>query len=92
MLLAQFLGIVHEIAPRFLSRRPRNFVRRGHFDPALVAVGHLSPSARAIVGGFVRRRIKVAVVSNFEERVAAAGLRPGGTTAFERLEDWRAGS
>jgi hypothetical protein len=41
MLLAQFVGIVHEILPRFLlGRRPRGFKVCKHFEPALLALGN----------------------------------------------------
>jgi hypothetical protein len=71
MLLAQFLGIVHEIKPNFLSgRRPPGFVRSGHFDPALLTIGHLSGTATAICDGFVDRKFRITVITNFDSRVS----------------------
>jgi hypothetical protein len=61
MLLAQFVGIVLEILPRFLSsqRRPRGHVARGHFDPTLVALGTFSANAQGIVKHYPRRKYRV---------------------------------
>ena len=72
MLLAQFIGIVHEVAPGFISgsRRPRNFVKDRHFDPALVTVGSLARTSSAIRDGFRDRSIHVGILTNFDVKIA----------------------
>jgi hypothetical protein len=71
MLLAQFVGIVHEIKPAFLSgRRPPRFAAEGHFDPALVTLGHLARTAGAIRNGFIERRFRIRVITNFDARIS----------------------
>lgn len=72
MLLAQFLGIVHELKPAFItqSRRPRGFVRGRHFDPALLTLGHLHPNGRGIREGFRQRGFKLRIVTSLDHRVA----------------------
>lgn len=66
MLLAQFLGIVHEVKYRFVSgqRRPRGFCSSSHFDPALITIGYLQPTTQRIRDGFRKRGYRVAVVSD----------------------------
>jgi hypothetical protein len=72
MLLAQFVGIVHEVTPAFISgrRRPRNFVKHGHFDPVLVTVGSLARTAGAIRDGFRSRSMHIGVVTNFDIKIS----------------------
>jgi hypothetical protein len=71
MLLAQFVGIVHEIKPGFLKgRRPHGFVARAHFDPALVTVGPVARTAGAIRDGFAARGFRIQVVTNFDNRIS----------------------
>jgi len=71
MLLAQFVGIVHEIKPRFLlGRRPRGFIAADHFDPSLITVGHLARTAGAIRRGFSDRRFRIRVVTNFDAKIS----------------------
>ncbi len=71
MLLAQFVGIVHEIKPTFLSgRRPRGFLRESHFDPALVTVGPVARTAGAIRDGFKARGFRIGIITNFDNRIS----------------------
>jgi hypothetical protein len=72
MLLAQFIGIVHEIKPSFLNsgRRPRGFLANDHFEPALVTVGHLARTAGAIRDGFAARRFHIRVITNFDAKIS----------------------
>ena len=77
MLIAHFIGIVHELQPRFLSgRRPYGFSARGHFDPALVSLGYLHGTCGKIVSGFRARKCKVKVVPDFDSELSklAQGL------------------
>jgi hypothetical protein len=79
MLLAQFVGMVHEISPRFISSgsRPRNFRRDRHFNPALLTVGPLARTARAIHDGFRERGLKIQVVSNLDVEISWLGHSHG---------------
>lgn len=72
MLLAHFVGIVHEIQPAFLGgSRPRGFARASHFAPALFTVGSITPNSTLILGGFLTRKYKVNVVPTFDVKIAA---------------------
>lgn len=68
MLLAQFLGIVHEIRPEFL--RPAHALGGAHLPPILIALGHFSGNAAAIVGAYASRGIKVTIAENYDVRLA----------------------
>ena len=71
MLLAQFVGIVKEIKPMFLSGcRPERFREDGHFDPALIAVGHLHGTARSIVGAYRARGYFIRIVPAMESKLS----------------------
>jgi hypothetical protein len=82
MLLAQFIGIVHEVTPRFLNGRvPPGFVRDGHFRPALITIEHLRPTSKEIVDAFVTRGFKVKICPGLDNFVA----RCGWATAIESV-------
>lgn len=76
MLLAQFIGIVLEIKPAFVkgARRPSGHVARGHFDPALVALGTFSANASRIVEHYPARGYRVNVVPRLDAEAAAGTL------------------
>lgn len=46
MLLAQFVGIVHEIRPIQLGGKPRGFKKHKHFYPALISLGYLQGTSK----------------------------------------------
>ncbi len=72
MLLAQFIGIVHEIKPQFLrDPSPVGFGPTLQLPPTLVALGHFSGNSKAIVDAFVRRSILVCIAEGFDIRLAA---------------------
>lgn len=72
MLLAHFVGIVHEIQPTFLGRRrPYGFARDDHFAPTLFTVGRITPNSTQIVDGFSTRKYRLNVVPAFDLSVAA---------------------
>ena len=74
MLLAQFIGIVHEVSPQFLSGRvPYGFRRDGHFVPALITVSHMKRSSREIVESFAPRGYRVQVLPGLDAYVARRG-------------------
>lgn len=76
MLLAQFIGIVHEIKPEFMGGRLlRTFSKARHLTPALVTLGNFSGNSRQIVASYKRRRIRVTITENFDMRLA--NLRGG---------------
>jgi hypothetical protein len=72
MLLAQFVGIVHEIKPQFLrAPSPLGFGPTLQLPPTLVALGHFSGNSKAIVEAYERRSILVCIAESFDIRLAA---------------------
>jgi len=67
MLLAQFVGIVHEIKPKFLNRSK---YKSPHPPPTLIALGHFSGNAQSIVKAYPARKIVVNVAENYDMRLA----------------------
>jgi hypothetical protein len=73
MLLAQFVGIVHEIKPDFL--RPvldaddTVATDERHLRPALVSVGPLGATSADIIAGFARRGFRLNVIPTFDQRI-----------------------
>lgn len=77
MLLAQFVGIVHEIKPRFLvppSRR--KYGGRDHLPPTLIVLGHFSGNSAEIVRSYRRRNLQINIAESFDVRVAWARNEP----------------
>jgi hypothetical protein len=72
MLLAQFLGIVHEVTPKFLRRDKKYRLGNDHLHPALIALGSLTPNARDILRSFKRRKYKITIAEFFDIRLSAA--------------------
>jgi hypothetical protein len=72
MLLAQFVGIVHEITPKFLRRDKKYRLGNDHLHPALIALGSLTPNAQDIVKSFQRRKYNITVAELFDIRLSAA--------------------
>ncbi|MEQ8690196.1 MAG: hypothetical protein RIC89_05080 [Pseudomonadales bacterium] len=71
MLLAQFVGIVHEILPSFIGGRlPYGFMSGDHLLPALASLGHFSGNATTIVNAYKKRNIRVAIATNFDIQIA----------------------
>lgn len=68
MLLAQFIGIVHEIKPGFL--KDRMSVAKEHLSPVLIALGHFSGNASSIVEAYKGRGIHVTIAENYDVRLA----------------------
>jgi hypothetical protein len=68
MLLAQFLGIVHEIKPGFLSSFDLDDT--AHLAPTLIALGHFSGNASSIVNNYKSRNIYVTIAENYDIRLA----------------------
>ena len=72
-MLAQFLGIVHEIRPEFLNRQTVAvaFFAGDHFAPALVSLGAYSGNSQRIVDAYNGRMILLNIEPDFDVRVAA---------------------
>jgi|GEM_PF-1714944 len=71
MLLAQFIGIVHEIRPEFLNKpAPVGFSRYLNLPPTLIALGHFSGNSRVIVDAYPGRSVAVCVAEDFDVRLA----------------------
>jgi len=68
MLLAQFLGIVHEIRPECLKNKFAE--NASHLRPVLIALGHFSGNAAAIVSAYPSRGITVTIAENYDVRLA----------------------
>lgn len=80
MLLAQFIGIVHEIKPVYLAGGPT--IVGAHPPPTLIALGHFSGNAHAIVSAYPARAIKVNVAANYDVRLARVRGAVGHTSPF----------
>lgn len=79
MLLAQFIGIVHEIQPKFLfPRKVMNVDRKRHLPPTLIVLGHYSGNSQIIVDTFKLRKLQIHIAENYDARIAA---HRKGTTA-----------
>lgn len=80
MLIAQFIGIVHEILPLFMRRSPSAaFASQQHFLPTLVSIGSYSGNTRSIVSRFRKRRLRIRILENFDIRLART---PTGLSAW----------
>jgi hypothetical protein len=80
MLLAQFIGIVHEIRPEFLrAPPPEGFGRKMQLPPTLISLGRFSGNSKAIVDAYATRDISVCIAENFDVRLASH--RKAGTSS-----------
>lgn len=71
MLLAQFVGIVHEIRPEFLAAPvPAGFGRNLHMPPTLIALGHFSGNSKLIVEAYRGRSVTICIAEDFDIRLA----------------------
>lgn len=68
MLLAQFLGIVHEIKPSFLNGADMHGV--AHLWPTLITLGHYSGNSTAIVSSYRERKINIKIAESYDIRLA----------------------
>ena len=89
MLLAQFLGIVHEIRPEFLSPpTPREFGPGRHLPPTLISLGHFSGNSRHIVDSFVRRGFGFLITPNFDMHLSWCRKDSTRSPFFGLPDDW----
>ena len=71
MLLAQFVGIVHEIKPCFIyGRTPRGFIKEDHLFPALASLGNFSGNSSKIVEAYKGRKLRITIAENFDLRLS----------------------
>lgn len=93
MLLAQFVGIVHEILPHCVRRSRRRLHSSQHLEPTLIALGHLSGNSDVILRSFRKRKYVVRVAESFDLRLAmvrkSTDQSPFGSLAslFQQAED-----
>ena len=83
MLLAQFIGIVHEIKPRFLRKpKVRLFDALNCLPPTLISLGHYSANSSEIVTAYRERGIQVHVAEGFDMRIAAARAKKASSPLY----------
>lgn len=72
MLIAQFLGIVHEIKPSFVDEKfggvPREFYEHRHLPPSLLTSGNMLSGALKVIKSLKDRRIEILVIDNLASR------------------------
>ena len=85
MLLAQFIGIVHEIAPCFLADDPAG--RKSEVPPILISLGNFSGNSKSIVGAYKGRKVKVYIANNFDIRLANYRAKKVSTPFYFEKED-----
>ena len=83
MLLAQFVGIVHEIKPTFLHASSCGLNPYNHFYPSLVTLGYLKGTSRMILDEFIRRNYKICVIHNFDVHLSSMRAGTATTSPFE---------
>lgn len=66
MLLAQFVGIVHEIAPAKLKKPKPGTISDEHFPPSLITLGYLTKTSGKALKGFAKRKFRIGVVHHFD--------------------------
>lgn len=82
MLLAQFVGIVHEIKPKFLAVARRR--KSSHPPPTLIALGHFSGNSTSIVGSYRARKINIQIAENYDMRLARIRGNPDTSPFFAK--------
>jgi hypothetical protein len=88
MLLAQFLGIVHEIKPEFLSGvQSEDFGSGGHLPPTLISLGRFSGNSRHIAETFVQRGFNLLIATNFDVRLARCRSDTTRSPFYDLAED-----
>lgn len=72
MLLAQFVGIVHEIMPQALKRTATAAEGEDdHFPPTLVSLGYMKGTSASILKGFAKRKYRVCIIHSFDAHLYA---------------------
>lgn len=86
MLVAQFIGITHELAPQFVlpgRRVPLRFRENGHFHPTLACLGNVAGITKGVVDHLPARKIWVNVVDSFGVRLGLTLNPPEGESLPE---------
>lgn len=92
MLLAQFIGIVHEIKPAFLKAPTvAGFGSGGHMLPTLVVLGHFSGNSRDIVRTYASRGVQVNIAEEYDVRLMRARLAGNASPIVRDAETCLAG-
>jgi len=89
MLLAHFIGIVHEVTPQYMRKFRRSVVPDDHLHPTLITLGHFSGNSKTILKSFERRRYKVWIAESFDLRLFYARQNKG-LSPFLPLDELRA--
>jgi len=71
MLLAQFIGIVHEIKPEYLNP---HIIINSQLPPTLISIGHYSGNSQNIAASFVTRGFNILIAENFDHRLSMVNL------------------
>jgi len=71
MLLAQFIGIVHEIKPDFLTNPA---TASSPMFPTLISLGHFSGNSANIVQKYAVRQFNIWIAENFDTRLSKVNL------------------
>lgn len=66
MLLAQFVGIVHEIMPGSLNIMGPY----AHLPPTLITLGHFSGNSKSIVDNYSNRAFRILIAESYDVRLA----------------------
>jgi hypothetical protein len=85
MLLAHFIGIVHEVAPQYMTDYKRTEVPNGHLPPTLITLGNFTKNARVIQESFERRKYKICIAEQFDYRLSCT-RRALSQSPFSKLD------
>lgn len=76
MLVAQFVGIVHEITPWAIGNSPpEGFRESSHFDPTLVSKGKPSANVERLLSKMPKRNFSIRIIPSFEKYIEGMQLR-----------------
>ena len=89
MLLAHFIGIVHEVTPRYMRSFKRIDVPDDHLRPTLITLGRFSGNSKTIISSFERRKYKVWIAESFDLRLFYTRTNRA-LSPFAPLDDLRA--
>ena len=83
MLIAHFIGIVHELKPWALGgKAPSGFRKASHFDPTLVSQRNFSANAERMVEGMGKRKFSIRIVQSFDRYVERGNLIKNGAKSI----------
>lgn len=88
MLLAHFIGIVHEVAPQYMKKFIGTMAPGDHLLPALITLGPLTKNAKTIQESFERRKYRICIAESFDLRLYYS-RKAGNESPFISLTDLR---